>query len=75
MVAGPTLMSLYKRVDLVAGEAAHGKNGRRAGRVAAGHPDRGLGNIGGRPETAIFDHLLVDHFHHRRRLPRGKAEP
>ena len=65
---------IIKRVDLVAGKAAHREDRRRARRIAAGHADGGLCNVGGRPETAILDHLLVDDLDRRRRLPRGDAE-
>ena len=66
--------AVVKRVDLVAGKAAHREDRRRPRRIAAGHADRGLGDVGGGPQAAILDHLLVDHFHRRRCLPRGEAE-
>ena len=67
--------SVVEDVDRAAGEAAHGKAGGRAGRVAGEHADRALRGFRGGPIALLAHRLLIDDFDACRRLEDGETQP
>jgi hypothetical protein len=68
------LDTVVERIDLGAGEATHRERGGRSRRVAGRYAHGSLRHIGGRPQAAIFNGLLVDHVDRGRNFPDGQPQ-